>query len=85
VNSLMPQTQNEINPILADLTVSFNPIFEEMLGWMEEVEVLSAELKTMSVTDKRREVLESRLEWCLTKIGVKANATVEQMYELMPE
>ncbi len=79
-----PQTK-KANPILEDLTPAFNPIFEEMLEWMEQIKLLSLELKTLPSKDKRRSQLESRLEWYLTKVGVRANAVVEQMYELMPE
>ncbi len=75
----------KVNPILEDLTPAFNPIFEEMLGWMEQIKLLSLELQTLPAKDKRRSQLESRLEWYLTKVGVRANAVVEQMYELMPE
>lgn len=75
----------KVNPILEDLTSAFNPIFEEMLEWMEQIKVLSLELKMLPAKDKRRSQLESRLEWYLTKVSVRAKAVVEQMYELMPE
>ena len=74
-----------LNPIIGILTPEFNPIFQEMLGWMKEVQALADQLQTISVNDKRREKLEIDLEWRLTQIEVRSHAIVEQMYELMPD
>jgi flagellin-like hook-associated protein FlgL len=80
-----PQTQNQkiINlPIHALLTAEFNPIFDEMLDWMQRVRELSVLLRTTPPKDPSREPLQDELEWLLTQIEVRSGAIVEQLEEL---
>ena len=74
-----------VNPIHATLTAEFNPIFQEMLDWMTEVQFLAVKLRSMAADDKKREKLETELEWRLTQIKIRSAAIVEQVFELMPD
>ena len=73
------------NPIHATLTAEFNPIFQELLDWMTEVQFLAVQLQSMAANDKKREKLETALEWRLTQIKVRSGAIVEQVFELTPD
>jgi hypothetical protein len=71
-----------ILPIHALLTTGFNPIFEELLLWMQRVQHLSAVLRATPLQDPERQIMQDQLEWLLTQIEVRSGAIVEQLEEL---
>lgn len=77
--------EKKINPIHATLTSEFNPIFDELLLWMKEVQDLAAKTRLLAFNDPRRFDLEDTIENILLNIASRADAIVEQVIELTPE
>ena len=53
--------EKTINPIHAALTVAFNPIFDELLSWMQDVQHLTAQTRSLAANDPLRFNLEDAL------------------------
>jgi hypothetical protein len=69
-------------PVHDLLTNEFNPIFDELLMWMQRVQHLSATLRATPLQALERQTMQDELEWLLTQIEVRSGAIVEQLEEL---